>query len=95
MTSSPDRRKILELVNEAEQAGARRSAIARHLGLSRRTLDRWRDESGRIREDARKSARRPEPANKLSETERHKVLQVCNRAEYSHLPPSQIVTKAG
>ena len=41
MTSGPDRKEILELVDEAEQSGARHSRIAELLGLHARTLRRW------------------------------------------------------
>ena len=34
---------------------------------------------------------RLEPKNKLSETERQAILDVCNESDYASLPPSQIV----
>ena len=36
---------------------------------------------------------RPEPANKLSASERAAVLEACNSEEFASLPPSQIVPK--
>ena len=87
MTSSPDRQRILKLVAEAQQAGARRLCIAQLLGLSVRTLKRW--ETGES--DGRPSAQRPAPTNRLSEAERAEILRVCNLPSYAHLPPSQIV----
>ena len=44
-----------------------------------------------MKTDARTTAVRPEPANKLSTVEQRAVLDACNRTAYAHLPPSQIV----
>ena len=93
MTSSPDRKEILELVNEAEQAGARLSRISELLGLHARTLRRWREAQQEGIGDGRPLAERPRPANALNEEERQAVLNVCNQLEYAHLPPSQIVPR--
>lgn len=41
--------------------------------------------------DRRPGAARPEPANKLSEAERARILAVVNAPEHASLPPSQIV----
>lgn len=60
------------------------------LGICRRTLQRWRDESTPL-EDQRPHAKRPEPMNKLSEKERKEILNTCNQTEFQSLPPSQIV----
>ena len=46
-----------------------------------------------VRSDQRPLVQRPEPANKLSETERAAVLEVFNSKEFFDLPPSQIVPK--
>jgi len=43
MTSYPDRKEILQLVDEAERAGAQRFRIAELLGLHARILQRWRE----------------------------------------------------
>ncbi len=91
MTSGPDRKQILKLVEEAERAGARRSRISDLLGLSARTLKRWQDAQGRVRKDGRPEASRPTPANRLSEEERQQILAICNHPDHAHLPPSQIV----
>lgn len=93
MTSTTDRKQVIELVEEAQQSGAHRSRIAAQLGLSLRTLNRWTDEQGQIRSDKRPEAQRPIPHNKLSEEERQHLLDVCNQAEYASLPPSQIVPR--
>jgi transposase InsO family protein len=93
MTSASDRRYIIALVDEAVAAGARRSAACAELDLSERTLQRWKDPEGGIREDRRPFADRPAPANKLSEEERDRIVATCNAPEFASLPPSQIVPR--
>ena len=61
--------------------------------MSLRTLRRWRDPTGGIREDRRPSADRPIPANKLSEEERDRIVATCNAPQFASLPPSQIVPR--
>ncbi len=61
------------------------------MGLSVRTLQRWRSEDG-IKADARAAAAQGRtPANRLSEAERATLLEVCNAPEFADRPPSQIV----
>jgi len=38
-------------------------------------------------------AAHPEPAGKLSEEERDRIVAVCNAPEFASLPPSQIVPR--
>ena len=78
------------LIKEATQAGARESMACNELGISRRTLQRWRSEATPL-EDQRPLAKRPVPQNKLSEEETQEILSVVNQPEYQSLPPSQIV----
>jgi transposase InsO family protein len=60
------------------------------LEISPRTIERWKaSESG---EDGRKGPRK-RPANKLSEMERKRFLQVVNSPEYRDLSPKQIVPR--
>jgi putative transposase len=68
MTSASDRRHIMALIDEAVAAGARQSAACDELGLHERSLPRWRDPEGGIREDRRPFVERPAPANRLSPT---------------------------
>lgn len=89
MIALPERRQILSWVDEAQTAGARLSEACDLLGISARTLQRWR-RSGEVAEDGRCS-RAFMPANKLSEEERQTVLSVANSAEFATLAPSQIV----
>ena len=92
MTSAADRRDIVSLIDEAMAAGARQSAACAELGLSKRTLQRWTGAAG-ICEDRRPFAARPEPAGKLSEAERDRIVATCNAPEFASLPPSQIVPR--
>ena len=43
--------------------------------------------------EGRITAKRPVPANRLSEVERQQILAVCNTPAYAHLPPYQIVPR--
>jgi hypothetical protein len=67
MISTPDRRRIITLINEAVAAGARLLKACDVLNLSMRTIQRWRLSDGNVREDARPTAWRPTPRNKLTE----------------------------
>jgi transposase InsO family protein len=85
------REAVSDLIEEACAAGARRERACTALGLSGRTLQRWREE-GAIRADARAAAADGRvPANRLSEAEREEILNVVNQPAFAHLPPSQIV----
>ena len=92
MTSASDRRKAIELVNEAVAAGARKDKACAELGISERTAQRW-ERDGEIAADKRPTTIRPEPGNKLGEAERETILATCHRPEYASLPPSQIVPR--
>lgn len=80
----------IKLIKEAADAGAREQKACQELGISLRTLQRWRQE-GAPKEDQRLHAKRPEPANKLSQDEVQEILRVVNGEEFRSLPPSQIV----
>jgi transposase InsO family protein len=77
---------IRDLVDEAVAAGARRWRACEVLGLTVRTLERWgaADDDGRHGPNA-------EPANKLSDTERRKLVAIATSAEFRDRSPSQIV----
>jgi putative transposase len=89
MISLPERQQILQWVDEANSAGARRHKACELLGITPRTLQRW-CQCGELANDAR-LARAYVPQNKLSDPEREQVLAVANAVEFAHLPPSQIV----
>jgi putative transposase len=82
---------VSQLIDEACAAGARLEKACEVLGISPRTLQRWREE-GSIRADGRAAAAEGRvPANRLSDAEREEILTVVNQPEFAHLPPSQIV----
>ena len=92
MISTPHRQTAVALINEAVTAGAQRAKACSALKTSERTLRRW-IRGGEVHSDQRPLVPRPEPANKLSATERAAVLEACNSKEFASLPPSQIVPK--
>jgi len=79
---------ILGLVDETVEAGASQKSVCELLGLSVRTVERWRAQG--IGDDRRRGPKTV-PGNKLSKAERKQVLEVVNRPEYRDLSPKQIV----
>lgn len=92
MTPLPERRKVINLVAEAVDAGARQARACKAIELSERTLQRWQSGKADPVGD-RRSVRVQQPKNQLSELERLRVLATANSAEFAHLPPSQIVPR--
>jgi transposase InsO family protein len=89
MISAPDRRNALALIDEAIHAGARQQRACAVMGLSTRTVQRWRDNPV----DGRPQAFRAPPANRLSDMERQAVLEAANRPDHASLTPHQIVPR--
>lgn len=83
---------ILDLIDEARDAGARLIPACRAINLDPRTVQRWRRErlAGRSLEDGRRGPRTT-PGNALSPAERRRVLAAVNSAEFRDLPPTRIV----
>ena len=79
---------ILALVDEAVTAGAREESAGEVLGLTARTLSRWRAQGGG--QDRRQGPGAP-PAHKLDPKERQRVLDTANSAAFRDLSPRQIV----
>ena len=77
----------LNLVEDAVAAGARREQACTTLGLSSRTLERWR---GGAVEDGRQGPS-SSPANKLSDSERAEVISLVTSPRFRDLSPNQIV----
>ena len=92
MIRPSDRRLAVELIQEANQNGARIAKACTVLNISVRTYERWVS-AGDVLEDQRPHVQRPEPKNKLREEERQEVLEVVKKEEFADLPPSQIVPK--
>ena len=92
LISASDRKRAIKLIEEATGAGARQKRACHELGISDRTLQRWKNESTPV-EDQRPIAKRPVPKNKLSEKEVQQILKVVNEQDFQSLPPSQIVPR--
>ncbi len=90
LTPVPERRVTIDLIQEANNAGARLFKACGEAGIGLRTYRRWFRE-GQVQPDKRPQAVRPKPANKLTEEEQERILSTCNSARYDSLPPSQIV----
>lgn len=80
----------MTLIDEAVTAGARRHKACEVLGITGRTLRRWR--AAKSLADGRKGAIRACP-HALSDEEKEQIVTVCNSPEYKSLPPSQIVPR--
>ena len=92
MISSPDRIKVIELIDEARQAGARLEPACQVINISVRTYERWVKEGSETK-DKRPYAKHKPPANKLTQEEKEKIVKVCNQPDFADLTPSQIVPK--
>ena len=79
---------ILELISEAQASGARLAPACRVLGISARTIERWRadPEAG----DRRCGPQR-RPSNALSPAEEAQVVTVLTSSRYAGLSPKQLV----
>ena len=81
---------ILDMIDAAVEAGARRERACEVVGLADRTVERWREAD--VGDDGRVGPR-THPANALTTAERAKVLAVVNAPEYRDLPPKQVVPR--
>ncbi len=82
---------MIALLDESCAAGARLDKSCEILGLSPRTVQRWRQD-GTVKIDGRKAGAQGRiPANRLTESERAEILATANAPRFAHLPPSQIV----
>lgn len=90
LISASDRKVAIKLIEEATKSGARENKACAELGISQRTLQRWRSEATPL-EDQRPCAKRPVPPNKLSDEEAQAIISVANQPDFQSLPPSQIV----
>lgn len=78
----------IQLIDEAVVAGARCHKACDVMGISTRTLRRWRLAESLT--DARKGAPRTCP-HALTDAQKKEIVAVCNQPEHQSLPPSQIV----
>lgn len=87
-----ERQTLMAWMSEACAAGARREAACHAVGLSVRTWQRWQQDEAKA--DGRTSAVH-RPANRLSDAERQRLLEVANRPELRSLPPSENRARTG
>lgn len=80
----------MRLIQEAESAGARRSACCEIVGLSIRTLERW--EKDPEQGDRRAGPLTP-PPHTLTELEKKRILELSTSKQFCDLCPWQIVAK--
>ncbi len=79
---------IIDLIDKAVESGARLKKAAAIMGLSARTIIRWRhQDAGQDHRTGPSTA----PANKLSEQERQQILAISNSVPFRDLSPKQIV----
>jgi transposase InsO family protein len=81
---------ILKLIDTAVTNGARLEKAATTIGLSARSVIRWRRSD--VDYDLRKGPSLT-PANKLSEQERTQIVDVANSPQFRDMSPKQIVPK--
>lgn len=82
-----DRVDIVARIEKANKAGCRIQSACRAMGIDKRTFERWR----KHREGDMRRGPISEPANKLTDEERQKILSIANSAEYRDKSPAQIV----
>jgi transposase InsO family protein len=81
---------ILAAVDEAQQGGARLHAACPLIGVSVRTVQRWKRHPDI---DDRRCGPRHRPDNALNAREETQVLALMTSAEYGHLSPKQLVPR--
>ena len=91
MTALEDRRIIVRHIDEAHAAGARLAPARQVVGITARTLQRWRTEDGQVLPDGRPTSSRPRPAHALTEEEKALMLATANEPRFASLPPARIV----
>lgn len=80
------------MIREAVETGSRLEQACAVLELSVRTFQRWVQEGDdAVAADRRTTSIKSAPANKLTDSERARILAVANSEEFASLPPSQIV----
>lgn len=80
----------IALIDEAVVAGARQHKACEVLGITVRTLHRWRRADSL--QDQRKGAPRSCP-QALTDEEKQTIVTTCNLPQYQSLPPCQIVPR--
>ena len=83
-----ERQMMLAAIAEAQSAGARLAQACRVIGLSIRTIERWRNEPERG--DGRRGPHH-RPHNALSPVEEAQVVSVLTSSRFAGLSPKQLV----
>lgn len=91
MIDLQDRREHARDIEAAQQAGARLHKACEVVGITARTLQRWKAGQGLAAGDGRPQAVRPVPSHALSQAERAQVLSVANEPRFADMPPARIV----
>lgn len=92
--STAQRLNLLDLIEQGINDGARQENCCEIIGLSARTLQRWRQmqgADGSCRDH--RPLRKQTPINQMTQAEREHVLATANSAQFADLPPSQIVPR--
>jgi putative transposase len=87
---SAQRVEIMCLIDEARASGARQSKACAVIGISAKTYQRWGHHEHQ--QDGRLHAKH-DPANRLTELERQRMITLANEPAYADLSPSKIVPK--
>ena len=90
MTALAQRSRVMALVGEALDMGARQERACAVIAVSERTLQRWQRD---VLCGDQRPLRVQTPKNKLSAVERERLVAVANSAEFGHLSPGQIVPR--
>lgn len=81
---------IIEMINVAVRDGASEKSACELLGLAASTVFRWRK---RVTGDDLRAGPTTAPSNKLTDAERHTVIETACSEEFRDLSPNQIVPK--
>jgi transposase InsO family protein len=81
---------MLTAIAEAQHSGARLEAACQVVGVSARTIQRWKRQPG---SDDRRCGPRHRPGNALSAREEAEVLALVMSAEYGPVSPKQLVPR--
>lgn len=88
MTVPEVRQRMIGLIEQAHQDGARYKMACEVVGIDVRTYQRWKQQSVDKRTTVVKK-----PVNKLTELERKQIIKTANEPEFKQLSPAKIVPK--
>lgn len=88
LTSEADRLFYLKIIQEACEAGASQQASCKLLGLTPRTVQRWKKTPEALDQ---RTIKKTKPHNKLSSEEEKEILQIINKQEFAYHSPATIV----